>query len=62
MTRRKPQTRVVPTSASNGYGPGRFLAQYHDHDMDLWFDIGDPHDTKDAAEQAASGYCKEHTS
>lgn len=50
------RTRVVPTGPNNGYGPGRSLAQYHDSSMDVWFDIGDPHDTEAGALEAAKQY------
>jgi hypothetical protein len=43
MTRRR--TRVVPDVAS----PGRWVAQYRDPQMRLWFDIGDPRDTQEEA-------------
>lgn len=50
------RTRVVPTGPTNGYGPGRFLAQYFDRDVAVWFDIGDPHDTEAEALTAAREY------
>jgi hypothetical protein len=47
------RTRVVPTGPQNGYGRGRWLAQYYDPDSQVWFDVGDPHDTEQEALRAA---------
>lgn len=54
------RTRVMPTGPNNGYGPGRWLAQYFDADMKLWFDIGDPHDTEAEALKAAADHGEQH--
>lgn len=48
------RTRVVPTGPSNGYGStGKYLAQYFSRYVQVWLDIGDPHDTEAEALAAA---------
>lgn len=41
--------RIVPSSDA-GYGPGRFVVQRYYPDLKLWFDVGDPVDTRQEAE------------
>jgi hypothetical protein len=46
------QTRVVESVGD----PGKWQAQYHDPEMDLWFDIGDAQTDKAEAESRESDY------
>jgi hypothetical protein len=41
------EARVIQDVAS----PGKWVAQYFDAGMRLWFDIGDPKDSRTEAEQ-----------
>lgn len=49
----KKRYRKVPSDQA-GYGPGRWVVQYHDPDVGRWFDVGDPLD-----EDAATARLKE---
>lgn len=45
--------RIVPTSASNGYSAdGRWLLQYWDPEVKVWFDRGIPHASRERAATA----------
>jgi len=42
--------RMVPSEQA-GYGPGKFVVQYFDHEVRAWFDVGDPLDRAEASER-----------
>lgn len=43
---------VVPAwEAGYGFGSG-WIVRYYDPEVQVWFDAGDPHDTKEAAQAA----------
>lgn len=46
----------VVASDKAGYGPGRWVAQYFDREVNTWFDIGDPCDVQADAWKKATAY------